>query len=65
LFYGKIFRPSQNLSKIHFVFFQEMSLDTIDGLELHMIKEASIIIQKNGMYRVSNHWGRLLIVNGV
>jgi hypothetical protein len=59
LFYGKIFRPSQNLSKIHFVFFQEMSLDTIDGLELHMIRqEASIIIQKWYVSGI-NHWGRL------
>lgn len=57
----KIFRPSPKAFKNTFCVFQEMSLDTIDGLELQYDSKAGskYYYTKVGMYRVSNHWGRL------
>ncbi len=57
----KIFRPSPNAFKNTFCVFQEMSLDTIEGLELQYDSKAGskYYYTKIGMYRLSNHWGRL------
>lgn len=57
----KIFRPSPNSFKNTFCVFQEMPLDTIDGLELQYDSKAGskYYYTKIGMYRLSNHWGRL------
>lgn len=57
----KSFRPSPNSFKNTFCIFQEMPLNCIEGLELQYDSKAGskYYYTKNGMYRLSNHWGRL------
>lgn len=55
------FRPSPNSFKNTFCVFHEVPLDAIDGLEVQYASKAgsSYYYTKEGMYRLSNHWGRL------
>jgi hypothetical protein len=55
------FRPSPNSFKNTFCVFNELPLDAIDGLEVQYVSKAgsSYYYTKEGMYRLSNHWGRL------
>ena len=57
----KIFRPSPNSFKNTFCVFHEVSLDSINGLELQYDSKSGskYYYTKVGMYRLSNHWGRL------
>ena len=57
----KIFRPSPNSFKNTFCEFQEVPLERIDGLIVQYSSKAgsSYYYTKSGMYRLSNHWGRL------
>jgi len=57
----KNFRPSPNSFKNTFCIFQELPLDAIEGLQEQYQSKAgsSYYYSKNGMYRLSNHWGRL------
>ncbi|MEY2670229.1 MAG: hypothetical protein RLZZ577_545 [Bacteroidota bacterium] len=55
------FRPSPNSFKNTFCVFHEVPLGAIDGLEVQYASKAgsSYYYTKEGMYRLSNHWGRL------
>jgi hypothetical protein len=57
----KIFRPSPNSFKNTFCVFQEVLLEEIEGLQVQYESKAgsSYYYTKEGMYRLSNHWGRL------
>jgi hypothetical protein len=57
----KIFRPNPNSFKNTFCVFHEASLDSIKGLELQYDSKSGskYFYTKEGMYRLSNHWGRL------
>jgi hypothetical protein len=57
----KIFRPNPNSFKNTFCVFQEESLDSINGLELQYDSKSGskYYYTTAGMYRLSNHWGRL------
>jgi hypothetical protein len=57
----KIFRPNPNSFKNTFCVFHEVSLDSINGLELQYDSKSGskYYYTKVGMYRLSNHWGRL------
>ncbi|MFV5695403.1 hypothetical protein ACM55G_08200 [Flavobacterium sp. LB3P122] len=57
----KIFRPNPNSFKNTFCVFDEVSLDSINGLELQYASKSGskYYYTKVGMYRLSNHWGRL------
>lgn len=57
----KIFRPSPNSFKNTFCVFYEESLDSLNGLELQYDSKSGskYYYTKAGMYRLSNHWGRL------
>ena len=57
----KIFRPSPNSFKNTFCVFQEVSLNSIkDLISQYDSKSGSkYFYTKVGMYRLSNHWGRL------
>ena len=57
----KNFRPSPNSFKNTFCVFTEEGLDKIKGLRLQFQSKAgsSYYYTDRGMYRVSNHWGRL------
>jgi hypothetical protein len=57
----KIFRPNPNSFKNTFCVFHEASLDSINGLTLQYESKSGskYYYTKVGMYRVSNHWGRL------
>lgn len=57
----KIFRPNPNSFKNTFCVFHEASLDSINGLELQYDSKSGskYYYTKVGMYRLSNHWGRL------
>ena len=57
----KNFRPSPNSFKNTFCVFNEESLEKIKGLKIqYQSKAGSTYYYTNlGMYRVSNHWGRL------
>ena len=57
----KIFRPNPNSFKNTFCVFHETSLDSINGLELQYNSKSGskYYYTELGMYRLSNHWGRL------
>jgi hypothetical protein len=57
----KIFRPSPNSFKNTFCVFQELPLQKIEGLPVQYASKSgsSYYYTKSGMYRLSNHWGRL------
>lgn len=57
----KIFRPSPKSFKNTFCVFQEVSLDCLKGLSVQYQSKSgsSYYYTKSGMYRLSNHWGRL------
>lgn len=57
----KIFRPGPKSFKNTFCVFQEESIDSINGLELQYDSKSGskYYYTKAGMYRLSNHWGRL------
>lgn len=57
----KIFRPSPNSFKNTFCVFQEVSINEIEGLAVQYESKSgsSYYYTKIGMYRLSNHWGRL------
>lgn len=57
----KIFRPNPNSFKNTFCVFHEVTLDSINGLELQYYSKSGskYFYTKVGMYRLSNHWGRL------
>jgi hypothetical protein len=57
----KIFRPSPNSFKNTFCVFQEKPLEAITGLALQFQSKSgsSYYYSELGMYRLSNHWGRL------
>ena len=57
----KLFRPNPNSFKNTFCVFYEASLDSIHGLELQYDSKSGskYYYTKVGMYRLSNHWGRL------
>lgn len=57
----KIFRPSPKSFKNTFCVFQEMPINEIEGLLVQYASKSgsSYYYTKVGMYRLSNHWGRL------
>lgn len=57
----KIFRPSPNSFKNTFCVFGEVPLESINGLEVQYDSKSGskYYYTKSGMYRLSNHWGRL------
>jgi hypothetical protein len=57
----KIFRPSPKSFKNTFCVFQELPLSSLEALTLQYASKSgsSYYYTKKGMYRVSNHWGRL------
>lgn len=57
----KIFRPNPNSFKNTFCVFQEVSLNSLKGLVVQYQSKSgsSYYYSKSGMYRLSNHWGRL------
>ncbi|MCB9426205.1 MAG: hypothetical protein H6584_04155 [Flavobacteriales bacterium] len=50
-----------NFHKYTFCVFQEVSLEDIEGLTLHYTSKSgsSYYVTKEGVYRKSNHWGRV------
>ena len=57
----KIFRPSPKSFKNTFCVFQELPLDSLEGLKVQYESKSgsTYYYTKVGMYRLSNHWGRL------
>ncbi|WPR70537.1 hypothetical protein SLW70_11395 [Flavobacterium sp. NG2] len=57
----KIFRPSPNSFKNTFCAFKEVDVNLIKGWQAQFQSKAgsSYYYTKEGMYRYSNHWGRL------
>ena len=57
----KIFRPSPNSFKITFCVFQEVLSDKIENLKIQYESKSGskYFYTEKGMYRLSNHWGRL------
>ena len=57
----KTFRPNPNSFKNTFCVFQEVSLNSLKGLVVQYQSKSgsSYYYSKSGMYRLSNHWGRL------
>jgi hypothetical protein len=57
----KNFRPSPNSFKNTFCVFKEVLIDEIKGLQPQFQSKAgsSYYYTSKGMYRLSNHWGRL------
>jgi hypothetical protein len=57
----KIFRPSPKSFKNTFCVFQEMPLSSLESLTMQYASKSgsSYYYTEMGMYRVSNHWGRL------
>jgi hypothetical protein len=57
----KIFRPSAKSFKNTFCVFQEMPLSSLESLTMQYASKSgsSYYYTEMGMYRVSNHWGRL------
>ena len=55
------FKPSPNSFKNTFCVFYEVDFDVISNLKVHYYSKAGSIYYYSsmGMYRVSNHWGRL------
>ncbi len=57
----KNFRPSPNSFKNTFCVFNEQRIENIEGLKIQFKSKAgsTYYYTKLGMYRISNHWGRL------
>ncbi|WP_426095784.1 hypothetical protein [Flavobacterium sp. DSR2-3-3] len=57
----KIFRPNLNSFKNTFCAFDEISMDAVNGLKIQYASKSGskYYYTKTGMYRLSNHWGRL------
>lgn len=57
----KIFRPNPNSFKNTFCVFHEVSIDSILGLKIQFDSKSGskYYYTIQGMYRLSNHWGRL------
>jgi hypothetical protein len=57
----KIFRPSPKSFKNTFCVFQEVLLERIENLQVQYDSKSGskYYYSKQGMYRLSNHWGRL------
>lgn len=57
----KNFRPHPNSFKNTFCVFNEVSPDAVTGLKIQFESKAgsTYYYTEKGMYRVSNHWGRL------
>lgn len=57
----KIFRPGPNSFKNTFCVFQEVDKNALEGLEVQFESKSgsSYYYTEIGMYRLSNHWGRL------
>lgn len=57
----KQFRPSPNAFKNTFCVFKEVPFDVIEGMTIQYESKAgsTYYYTKEGMYRLSNHWGRL------
>lgn len=57
----KIFRPSPNSFKNTFCVFQEVLSDKIENLKVQYDSKSGskYFYTEEGMYRLSNHWGRL------
>ncbi len=57
----KIFRPSPNSFKNTFCVFQEVLSDKIENLKIQYDSKSGskYFYTEKGMYRLSNHWGRL------
>ena len=57
----KSFRPNPNSFKNTFCVFDETSIDAINGLKIQYNSKSGskYYYTKTGMYRLSNHWGRL------
>lgn len=57
----KFFRPNPNSFKNTFCVFHEVTLDSTEGLELQYDSKSGskYFYTKEGMFRLSNHWGRL------
>ncbi len=57
----KIFRPSPKSFKNTFCVFHEVALKTVDGMPVQYDSKSGskYFYTKEGMYRLSNHWGRL------
>ena len=55
------FKPNAKSFKKTFCLFQEVELDNINNLKLDYESESGsrYYYSKDGMYRLSNHWGRL------
>jgi hypothetical protein len=58
---GKTFRPSPNSFKNTFCVFQEVFPDQIENLKVQYDSKSGskYFYTEEGMYRLSNHWGRL------
>lgn len=57
----KIFRPSPNSFKNTFCVFQEVLVEKIEGMPVQYDSKSGskYFYTEEGMYRLSNHWGRL------
>jgi hypothetical protein len=57
----KVFRPSPKSFKNTFCVFKEVFLDKIGGLQIQYDSKSGskYYYTKEGMFRLSNHWGRL------
>jgi hypothetical protein len=57
----QLFQPSPNSFKNTFCVFQEVLLDKIENLKVQFDSKSGskYYFTKEGMYRLSNHWGRL------
>ena len=57
----KNFRPNPNSFKNTFCVFDEMPIDSVNGLRIQYDSKSGskYYYTKSGMYRLSNHWGRL------
>jgi hypothetical protein len=57
----KVFRPSPKSFKNTFCVFKEVFLDKIGGLQIQYDSKSGskYYYTKEGMFRMSNHWGRL------
>lgn len=58
---GKIFRPNPNSFKNTFCVFKEVLSEKIENLKLQYDSKSGskYFYTEKGMYRLSNHWGRL------
>lgn len=58
---NKVFRPSPNSFKNTFCVFQEVEISKVEGMPVQYDSKAGsqYFYTEVGMYRLSNHWGRL------